>query len=112
MIKRGEIYDVDFNPARGSEQAGIRPALIIQNDIGNQYSSTTIVAAITSQKKKLYPFHVNFTATESGLKQDSVVLLEQILTIDQGRLIQRRGCLNRERMNEVDAALKKSLALI
>lgn len=90
MIKRGEIYNVDFSPARGSEQAGIRPALIIQNDIGNQYSSTTIVAAITSQKKKSYPFHVNFTATESELEQDSVVLLEQILTIDQSRLIRRR----------------------
>ena len=95
MIKRGEIYDVDFSPARGSEQAGIRPALLPR----------------LLRKKKSYPFHVNFTATESGLEQDSVVLLEQILTIDQDRLIRRRGCLSGKRMNEVNVALKKSLAL-
>jgi mRNA interferase MazF len=110
-IKRGDIYDVDFSPGRGSEQTGVRPALIIQNDLGNQYSSTTIVAAVTSRQKKKYPFHVEFTAEESGLVQDGTVLLEQLLIIDQGRLRQRRGQLPPARMGEVNEALKRSLAL-
>ena len=110
--KRGEIYDVDFSPGRGSEQTGVRPALIIQNNLGNQYSSTTIVAALTSQQKKKYPFHVEFTAAESGLERDGTVLLEQLLTIDQGRIRQQRGQLPPARMDEVSQALKRSLALL
>lgn len=111
MVKRGEIYDVDFSPGRGREQLGTRPALIIQNNLGNEYSPTTIVAAITSRQKKAYPFHVEFAAAESGLHHDGTVLLEQVLTIDQARLVRCRGQIPPARMREVDAALRRSLAL-
>ena len=110
-VRRGEIYNVDFSPARGSEQGGIRPALIIQNDLGNQHSSTTIVAALTSRQKQRYPFHVEFSADESGMDRDGTALLEQLLTVSKDRLSERRGELPAPRMAEVDAALKRSLAL-
>ena len=81
LVRRGEIYWVDFGTPRGSEQGGQRPALIVQNDIGNDNSATTIIAAITSKIKAPYPFHVDISVQESGLSRDSTVLLEQLLTI-------------------------------
>ena len=110
-VRRGEIYRVDFGVPRGSEQGGERPALVIQNDIGNKSSTTTIVADITSRIKKLYPFHVDVTAAESGLPQDSTILLEQIRTIAQDRLIKRCGQLGSNRMKEVNQALRHSLEI-
>ena len=111
MVRRGEIYYVDWSSGRGSEQTGARPALIIQNDIGNQFSPTTIVAAISTQRRRPYPFHVAITAQESGLPQDSLVKCEQVQTVDQARLGRLVGSLSRERMQEVDLAIHRSLGL-
>ena len=111
MVRRGEIYYVDWSPGRGSEQTGIRPALIVQNDVGNQFSPTTIVAAVSTQQRRPYPFHVNITARESGLPQNSVVKCEQIQTIDQVRLGRLSGALSDAKMRKVDLALKQSLGL-
>ena len=110
-IKRGEIYWVDWSPGRGSEKSGLRPALVIQNDVGNKFSPTTIVAAVTSAPSKLYPFMVRITASESGLPRDSMIDLGSILTIDQTRLGDKCGELSQTRMAEVDEAIKTSLAL-
>jgi len=106
--RRGDIYWVDFGYPRGSEPKGRRPALIIQNDIGNYYGSTTIVAAITHRQKTSYPFHVHISARESGLPQDSTVQLENLLTISKERLTQYCGRLDSKRMEEVDKALRLS----
>lgn len=111
MLLRGEIWRVDFGSPRGSEQGGQRPALIIQNDTGNATSSTTIIAAITSKCKVTYPFHVEISAYESGLREDGTVLLEQIITISKGRLISRIGKLSTSKMKYVDKALQVSLSL-
>lgn len=111
VIKRGEIYWVDWSPGRGSEQSGLRPALVIQNDIGNKYSSNTIVASITTAPVKVYPFVVPITALESGLPHDSIVDLASILTIDKARLRRKCGELNKAKMAEVDEAIKTSLGL-
>lgn len=111
MVKRGEVYWVNWNPARSSEQASIRPALVIQNDIGNQYSPTTIVAAITTAVERSYPFTVNITSAESGLPRDSTINLSAILTVDKHRVLERCSSLSSERMAQVDAALKRSLGL-
>ena len=108
---RGEIYWVDFGIPKGSEQGGRRPALILQNDTGNSSSPTTIIAAITSKNKKNYPFHVEISASESGLPQDSTIMLEQILTVDQSRLVGRVGGLSIMKMREVDKALHVSFGL-
>lgn len=105
-VRRGKIYWVDFGVPQGSEQGGRRPALVIQNDIGNQTSPTTIIAAITSKIKKSYPFHVEVSSAESGLPQDSTILLEQIRTIAQTRLIQHCDKLTSRKMNEVDRSTK------
>ncbi|HBK69848.1 MAG TPA: PemK family transcriptional regulator [Firmicutes bacterium] len=110
MIKRGEIYMVDFNPARGSEQAGLRPGLVIQNDIGNRFSPTTIIASITTADRT-YPFTVHLKAKEGGLSRDSIVNLSQILTVDKERLKNKLGSLSAKRMKEVDQALLVSLGL-
>lgn len=110
-VRRGDIFWVDFGSPRGSEQGGRRPALVIQNDIGNVSSPTTIIAAITSQKKPTFPFHIALTAQESGLPQDSIALFEQILSISKDRLISRVGSLSSIRMKEVDKALCASLGL-
>jgi mRNA interferase MazF len=110
-IKRGEIYWVNWQPGRGSEQRGVRPALIIQNDIGNSVSQTTIVAACTTALSKPYPFTVNVTREESGLPKDCTINLSAILTIDKARLSEKCGELNMEKMAEVNSALKRSLAL-
>jgi len=110
-IKRGEIYLVNWNPGRGSEQVGIRPALVIQNDIGNKFSSTTIVAAITTTIEKPYPFLVQITAKESGLPKDSMVNLAAIMTIEKSRLADKCGALDSAKMNEINTAIKASLEL-
>jgi len=110
-VQRGEIYWVDFEIPKGSEQGGRRPALIIQNDVGNMYSPTTIVAAITSKQKQEYRFHVEITKEESGLRRDSTILLEQLRTITQDRLISKVGTLSSDKMEQIDKALKVSLGL-
>lgn len=112
MTKRGEIYFAQLNPVVGSEQGGIRPVLVVQNDIGNQYSPTTIILAITSQiNKAKLPTHVEIDAHTYGLERDSVILAEQIRTIDKSRLKQRIAVLKEESMDKVDQALKISLGL-
>ncbi len=110
LVKRGDIFWVDFNPARGSEQAGFRPALVIQNDVGNKYSPTTIVATITTSEKS-FPFTVKVTAPEGGLVKNSVVNLSQIITVDKERLVNRLGTLTPARMQEVDRAIELSLGI-
>jgi mRNA interferase MazF len=110
-IKRGEIYWIDWNPGRGSEQSGLRPALVIQNDIGNKFSPTTVVAALTTAIEKRYPFLVKVTAKESGLPKDSTVNLAVILTIDKTRLTTKCGELSKGKMTEVNEAIKASLGL-
>ncbi len=111
-IKRGDVFFADLSPVRGSEQGGQRPVLIIQNNIGNKYSPTVIVAAITAKiaKAKL-PTHVEVGASQVGLLKDSVVLLEQVRTIDKTRLIQKLGQLENDVMLRVDKALVISLGL-
>lgn len=111
-IKRGEIYYADLRPVIGSEQGGIRPVLIVQNDIGNLHSPTTIVAAITSKKKNSIPTHVNiYKSEENGLKVDSIVTLEQIRAIDKNRLGKKIGKLNTEDLDNVMKAMKINLAM-
>lgn len=111
-IKRGEIFYAELNPVVGSEQGGTRPVLVIQNDIGNQYSPTTIIAAITSQiSKAKLPTHVEVKARRSGLERDSVILTEQIRTIDKSRLKEKVAFLDEEVMLRVDEAIEISLGL-
>jgi len=110
-IKRGEIYWVDWSPSRGSEQSGLRPALVVQNDVGNKFSPTTIVAALTTAIEKPYPFLVKVTAKESGLPKDSTVNLAVILTVDKTRLRNKCGELSEARMLQVNEAIKASLGL-
>ena len=111
-IKRGYLYYADLSPVVGSEQGGVRPVLIIQNDIGNKYSQTVIVAAITSQiNKAKLPTHIEISAHEYGLNKDSVILLEQIRTIDKKRLREKIGCLDKNMMLKVDNSLQISLGL-
>lgn len=112
MIKRGEIYYADLSPVVGSEQGGVRPVLIVQNDVGNRHSPTVIAAAITSQKEKTrLPTHIELAAASCGLSKDSIVLLEQIRTIDKRRLKERMGELGPAAMNEVNNALSISFGL-
>ncbi len=111
-VKRGEIYYADLSPVVGSEQGGIRPVLIVQNDVGNRHSPTVIAAAITSQRdKSRLPTHIEVSADTCGLSKDSVVLLEQIRTIDKKRLKDRMGELDNTSMNRVDTALSISFGL-
>ncbi len=111
-IKRGEIYYADLSPVIGSEQGGIRPVLIVQNDIGNRYSPTVIAAAITSQRDKTrLPTHISVEANDCGLAKDSIVLLEQVRTIDKQRLKERMGSLDMASMGQVDKALSVSFGL-
>lgn len=112
IIKRGEIYYADLSPVVGSEQGGIRPVLIIQNDVGNKYSPTVIAAAITSQQDKTeLPTHIRLNATDSGLQKDSIVLLEQVRTLDKKRLKEKMGMLDINAMNRVDRALSVSFGI-
>ncbi|MDR0850589.1 MAG: type II toxin-antitoxin system PemK/MazF family toxin [Christensenellaceae bacterium] len=112
MIKRGELYYADLSPVVGSEQGGMRPILIVQNDIGNKYSPTVIAAAITSKldKAKL-PTHIELSSREYGLEQDSVILLEQIRTLDKRRLARRIGELSEYKMAQVERAMLISLGI-
>ena len=113
IIKRGDMFYADLSPVIGSEQGGIRPVLIIQNDLGNKYSPTVIAAAITSQtgKSKL-PTHIEITSKENGLKSDSVVLAEQIRTIDKSRLKEKIGHIDDTNiMNQVNNAIGISFGL-
>ncbi len=111
-VKRGDIYYADLSPVVGSEQGGIRPVLIIQNDVGNRYSPTVIAAAITSQQDKTrLPTHIKVSADDCGLAKDSIVLLEQVRTIDKQRLKERMGSLGVGAMDRVDQALSVSFGL-
>ena len=110
-IQRGDIFWVDWSPGRGSEQMGKRPSLIIQNDLGNKFSSTTIVSSVTTAVNKPYPFLVSVPSEESGLPQDSIVDLAMIMTVNKDRLGQKCGELSPEKMAEVDQAIKVSLGL-
>lgn len=110
MVKRGELYYADLSPVVGSEQGGVRPVLIVQNDIGNKYSPTVIAAAVTSQiNKAKLPTHIELSAAAYGLPKDSVVLLEQIRTLDKKRLKDKIGELPERMMSKVNEALLVSL---
>lgn len=112
LVKRGEIYYADLSPVVGSEQGGIRPVLIVQNDIGNKHSPTVIAAAITSKKEKSQlPTHISVAASSCGLAKDSVVLLEQVRTLDKRRLKERMGELDSSSMQQVNDALSVSFGL-
>jgi mRNA interferase MazF len=111
-VHRGDIYYADLSPVVGSEQGGVRPVLIVQNDVGNKYSPTVIAAAITSQTGKTrLPTHISLNAERCGLAKDSVVLLEQIRTLDKKRLKERMGALDLLAMQRVNQALQVSFGL-
>lgn len=111
-VRRGDIYYADLSPVVGSEQGGVRPVLIIQNDVGNKFSPTVIAAAITSQRDKAsLPTHIEVDAQDSGLIKDSVVLLEQVRTLDKHRLREKMGKLDPDSMSRVNQALSISFGL-
>jgi mRNA interferase MazF len=111
-VKRGDIYYADLSPVVRSEQGGIRPVLIVQNDVGNKFSPTVIAAAITSQRfKNSLPTHIQVDAHGRGLAKNSIVLLEQVRTIDKKRLKEKMGNLNETDMNRVNQALSVSLGI-
>lgn len=112
IVRRGDIFYADLSPVVGSEQGGVRPVLIVQNDTGNRHSPTVIAAAITSQTGKAnMPTHISVAATQSGLPRDSVILLEQVRTLDKRRLRERMGRVDRTVMEQVDTAIAVSLGL-
>lgn len=112
MIKKGDLYFADLSPVVGSEQGGVRPVLVVQNDVGNKYSPTVIVAAVTSQmNKSKLPTHVEIDAADNGLSKNSVVLMEQLRTIDKTRLKERIGTVDQSLIAGVDKALAVSLGL-
>ena len=112
IVKRGDIYYADLSPVVGSEQGGVRPVLIVQNNVGNKFSPTVIAAAITSQiNKAKMPTHIEIGAADYGLSKDSVILLEQVRTIDKKRLKERIGHLNENLINRVNEAIEISLGL-
>lgn len=111
-IKRGDIYYADLSPVVGSEQGGVRPVLIVQNNMGNRYSPTVIAAAITSQQTKAnIPTHILIESELSGLSKNSVVLLEQVRTIDKKRLREKMGSINPGTMSKIDEAISISMGL-
>jgi mRNA interferase MazF len=113
IVKRGDVFFADLSPVVGSEQGGVRPVLILQNDIGNRFSPTVIIAAITAQiQKAKLPTHVEIDSKKYGFERDSVILLEQIRTIDKQRLTDKITHLDEEMMDKVDEALQISLGLI
>lgn len=113
IVKRGEIYYADLSPVIGSEQGGVRPVLIVQNNVGNKYSPTVIVAAITSQiNKAKMPTHIEIDAQNYGLSKDSVILLEQIRTLDKKRLKEKIGIADISVMDKVNEALVISFGLV
>ncbi len=111
IVKKGDLFFADLSPVVGSEQGGIRPVLVVQNDVGNKYSPTIIVAAITSQSKAKLPTHVNLEAADGGLSKNSVVLMEQLRTIDKKRLKEHIGTLSSAQLPTVDKALSISLGI-
>ena len=112
LIRRGDIYYADLSPVIGSEQGGVRPVLVVQNDVGNKYSPTVIAAAVTSQiNKAKMSTHIEIKADEYGLAKDSVILLEQVRTIDKKRLKDKIGKLDDELMSQVNEALSISFGL-
>lgn len=112
IVHRGDIYYADLSPVVGSEQGGVRPVLIVQNDVGNKFSPTVIAAAITSQHDKAnLPTHIEVNAENTGLLKDSIVLLEQVRTLDKHRLKEKMGKLDPSSMNRVDQALSISFGL-
>ncbi len=112
IVKRGEVYFADLSPVVGSEQGGVRPVLVIQNNIGNRFSPTVIVAAITAQiQKAKLPTHVEIEAEKYGFERDSVILLEQIRTIDKQRLTDKITQLDEQMMGKINHALEISLGL-
>ncbi|MBQ3150161.1 MAG: type II toxin-antitoxin system PemK/MazF family toxin [Clostridia bacterium] len=111
-VRRGDIFYADLSPVVGSEQGGIRPVLIVQNDVGNKFSPTVIAAAITSQRFKTnLPTHIKVDADGCGLAKDSIVLLEQVRTLDKKRLKEHMGTLGDDDMTRVDRALSVSLGI-
>ena len=111
-VKRGDIYYADLSPVIGSEQGGVRPVLIVQNDVGNKYSPTVIAAAITSKTdKNKMPTHIDVYADSFGLEKNSVILLEQIRTLDKKRLREKMGHLDEAVMNKVNSAISVSFGL-
>lgn len=113
IVKRGDIYYANLSPVVGSEQGGHRPVLIIQNDVGNKYSPTVIVAAITSQiSKAKLPTHIEISSKQVGIEKDSVILLEQLRTLDKRRLKEKVTHLSEEVMEKVDESIRISLGLI
>lgn len=112
IVQRGDLFYADLSPVIGSEQGGVRPVVILQNNVGNKYSPTTIIAAITSQVNKAkLPTHVSIRGQEYGLPKDSVVLLEQVRTIDKKRLREKIGKFDEDVMRDVDMAVCKSLGV-
>ena len=113
MVKRGDVFYADLSPVIGSEQGGVRPVLVVQNDVGNKYSPTIIISAITSQiNKAKLPTHIEISATDFGLNKDSVVLLEQIRTVDKRRLRDKIGHFDEDLMDKVNEGLLISFGLI
>ena len=113
IVKKGEIYFADLSPVIGSEQGGVRPVLVVQNDVGNKYSPTVIVAAVTSQiNKAKLPTHVEISAEGHGLSKDSVILLEQLRTIDKKRLRERIGHIDDSSIERTNEALTISLGIV
>mgnify|MGYP003586305526 CR=1 FL=1 len=113
IVKRGDIYYANLSPVVGSEQGGHRPVLIIQNDVGNKYSPTVIVAAITSQiSKAKLPTHIEISSKQVGIEKDSVILLEQLRTLDKRRLKEKVTHLSEDLMEKVDESIRISLGLI
>ncbi len=112
-VKRGELYYADLSPVVGSEQGGVRPVLVVQNDVGNKYSPTVIAAAVTSKiNKAKLPTHIELPSSSFGLQKDSVILLEQIRTLDKRRLKERIGELSTATMTKVDKAILISLGFV
>ena len=109
MINKGEVYYADLNPVVGSEQGGVRPVVIIQNDIGNRHSPTTIIAPITKRDKSYVPMHVKLN--DSFLTKNSMVLLEQIRAIDKSRLLNKAGTLSQKSINQIDKALNMNFKI-
>ena len=110
-VKRGEIYYADLSPVIGSEQSGVRPVLIVQNDIGNKFSPTIIAIAITSRQKVKLPTHIEIEGTKYGLDKDSVILAEQIRTLDKKRLREKVGKVDNEIMEKVKKAIEISFGI-
>ena len=106
MINKGDVYYADLNPVIGSEQGGVRPVVILQNDIGNRYSPTTIVAPMTTKSKTYVPMHVKLK--EDFLAKISILLLEQIRTIDKRRLLSKMGSISQESQDQIDKVLDKN----